>query len=196
MYDLGFPVVDIGVNELWNFDGGHWRGWVLWFRNKSLHPRDRKVLPDIYRSFISSSVACSLDDDGFGLINCFHMGDADFGGSDLSQLWSTLYLARRICMQRLSRLKATIQSNFANKALFMSLNFLKPRPPAAFGTQSLFQDFQARNFPSFSFCFHQNLLVKASILSHTFLGMLKLDMAYVGMDSATEEMKGFPAYPR
>ena len=31
----------------------------------------------------------------------------------------------------------------------------------------------------------------ASILSHTFLGMLKVDIAYVGINSAMEEMRIF-----
>ena len=50
---------------------------------------------------------------------------------------------------------------------------------------------QSEEFAFFLFLFHQNLLVMASILSHTFLGMLKVDMTYVGMDSAMEEMRVF-----
>ena len=70
----------------------------------------------------------------------FQIGVVDFGGSDLSQSCLTFYLAKRICMQRLSLLEATIQASFANRALFISLVFLNPRPLVDFGTQSLSQD--------------------------------------------------------
>ena len=67
----------------------------------------------------------------------FQIRVADFGGSSLSQSCLTLYLTRRIYMQRLSLLEAIIQASFANRALFISLVFLNPRPPMDFGTQSL-----------------------------------------------------------
>lgn len=67
----------------------------------------------------------------------FQIGEADLGGSILSQPCLTLYFALRISMQRLSRFDAIIQASFARSALFISLAFLNPRPPTLFGKRSL-----------------------------------------------------------
>ena len=49
----------------------------------------------------------------------------------------------------------------------------------------------SEEFAFFLFLFPSNLLVMASILSHTFLGMLKVDIAYIGINSAMEEIRIF-----
>ena len=80
-------------------------------------------------------------------------------------------------MHKLSLLDAVIHASLAKKALLTSLAFLKPRPPCFFGKQSLSQDRQARNLPTWFLGFHQNILVRELRLLQTLLGMLKEDMA-------------------
>ena len=100
-------------------------------------------------------------------------------------------------MQRLSLLDAIIHASLARSALLMSLVFLKPRPLLYFGMQSFSHYLQARNFPSWSFGFHQNLLIMESILSQTLSRTLKVDMVQVEMDWATEFIRAsLPAQKR
>ena len=106
----------------------------------------------------------------------FQTGEACLAASKLSHSSFTLYFALRILIQRLSLLVAIIQANFASKAEFMVFDILNPKPPSLLGQHKLSQSFHARNLPSRLFGFHQNLLVRASILLHTLFGIKKEDI--------------------
>ena len=83
-------------------------------------------------------------------------------------------------MHRLSLPEAIIQANLAIKALLKSLDFLKPRPPTHLGLQILSHDLHARNLPSFSFGFHQSLLVKHPAYHKLFLEYQRLTWHSLG----------------
>ena len=100
-------------------------------------------------------------------------------------------------IHRLSLLDAIIQANFSNKAEFKDFDFLKLNPPSLLGQHRLSQDFQVRNLPSCLFGFHQNLLARPSVLSHTLFGIEKEDIVYIGIESATKFINVLlPAYER
>lgn len=127
----------------------------------------------------------------------FQMRDAFLAASVLNQSSFTLYFTLRILIQRLSLLDAIIHANFASKAEFMNLDFLNPKPPSLLGQYKLSQDFQARNLPSCLFGFHENLLIRPSILLHTLFGIKKEDIVEISIDSATEFIKALlPAHER
>ena len=71
----------------------------------------------------------------------FQIGEACLAAFDLSQSSFTLYFALRILIQRLSLLVAIIQADLVNKAEFMALDFLKPKPPSLLSQYRLSQSF-------------------------------------------------------
>lgn len=100
-----------------------------------------------------------------------------------------LYLHIRRLMQKLFLLETTIHANLETRALFIALNFLNPKLPLLFCWHNLSLALHAWYLPLRFFNFHQNLLVRASILSQIFVRISKVVMEYVEIVWATNFIK-------
>ena len=98
------------------------------------------------------------------------------------------YFALKVLAKRDWGLLISLQYYFANKAWFIGLNFLMPRPPHLLGLHILSQLIKWSFFSPGSWP-HQKDLTIESILLQIDLGTLKQEKVYKGRDWRTEEMR-------